>query len=143
MADVFEEDVFGEKQLKKMLTESAYKKFNESLNTGVPLELDVADQVSIKFKKFVFLILFKIAAAMKEWSLQRGCTHFAHWFQPLHGLAAEKHDSFITFVGSPYGRQVQLNLTGKQLIKVRSYFAAVFTHTFFAATLKKTLFASN
>jgi glutamine synthetase len=99
---LWECDVFGEEELRERLTESAYKKFKRSLESDEPLGADVADQ---------------IAAALKEWALSKGATHFAHWFQPLHGLTAEKHDSFITFVGSPYGRNVQLNLTGKQLIK--------------------------
>jgi len=95
-------DVFGDEDLKKRLPESAYKKWKALLNDQETLGEDLADQ---------------IAAAMKDWALQKGATHFAHWFQPLTGQTAEKHDSFITFVGAPYGRNVHLNLNGKQLIK--------------------------
>lgn len=105
LADTFGEDVFGEKQLKSKLTEQSLKKFQAAVNSDVKLDPEVADQ---------------IAAALKEWALQKGATHFAHWFQPLTGLTAEKHDSFITFVlnsQSPTNFDLQLNFTGKQLIK--------------------------
>lgn len=55
---------------------------------------------------------------MKEWALSKGATHYTHWFQPLTGLTAEKHDSFLTFHGSVYDRTLELNFSGKQLIKV-------------------------
>jgi len=102
LSDVFGENVFGDTQLKEKLAPSSYKQFKKCIETGEPLDPSIADQ---------------IATAMKEWALAKGATHFTHWFQPLHGLTAEKHDSFINFIGSPYGRTLQLNFTGKQLIK--------------------------
>lgn len=99
---VFAIDVFGDAQLKDKLAPSSYQQFKKAIRTGEPIDPSVADQ---------------IATAMKEWALSKGATHFTHWFQPLHGLTAEKHDSFINFTGSPYNRSLQMNFSGKQLIK--------------------------
>jgi len=98
----FAEDVFGDRELQKILPSSAYKAFKKAVEKGADLDPQLADQ---------------IAAAMKEWAVNKGATHFAHWFQPLTGLTAEKHDSFIGFSGSPYNRTLSINLDGKQLIK--------------------------
>jgi glutamine synthetase len=54
---------------------------------------------------------------MKEWAMHRGATHFTHWFQPLHGTTAEKHDSFLTVSGRTYNRKLVMNFVGKELIK--------------------------
>jgi len=102
IVEVFEELVFGDKQLREKLPPSSYKQFRQSVDNGAPLDANIADQ---------------IAQAMKEWALSKGVTHYTHWFQPLTGLTAEKHNSFITFIGNAYDRTLQLNFSGKQLIK--------------------------
>lgn len=61
---------------------------------------------------------------MKDWALAKGATHFTHWFQPLTGLTAEKHDSFINLKGESYDKHVVMNFSGKQLVKV-----TVFDHS--------------
>ncbi len=54
---------------------------------------------------------------MKDWAVSKGATHYTHWFQPLTGLTAEKHDSFITYTGQSYHKRLILNFSGKELIK--------------------------
>eukprot|EP01117_Protostelium_nocturnum_P019547 TRINITY_DN8500_c0_g1_i1.p1 TRINITY_DN8500_c0_g1~~TRINITY_DN8500_c0_g1_i1.p1 ORF type:complete len:726 (-),score=343.41 TRINITY_DN8500_c0_g1_i1:97-2274(-) len=100
--EIFEDDVFGDKELKDKLPPRTYENFKKMLNEGGHLDATVADL---------------IAAAMKDWALQKGATHFTHWFQPLTGLTAEKHDSFISFQGEAYSKKLTMNFTGKQLIK--------------------------
>eukprot|EP01114_Cavostelium_apophysatum_P000097 TRINITY_DN100_c0_g1_i1.p1 TRINITY_DN100_c0_g1~~TRINITY_DN100_c0_g1_i1.p1 ORF type:complete len:727 (-),score=259.03 TRINITY_DN100_c0_g1_i1:85-2265(-) len=100
--DVYADDVFGTKQLKEKLHHHSYKAFLETMETGRALSPEVADE---------------IAKAMKDWALSKGATHFTHWFQPLTGLTAEKHDSFIGFKGSAYDRTLTVHFSGKQLIK--------------------------
>ena len=74
------EDVFGEKEMRAFLPKSAAAKLLATVNEGKPLDPSIAADV---------------AHAMKEWALSKGATHFTHWFQPLTGGTAEKHDSFI------------------------------------------------
>jgi len=100
--DVYGESVFGDKELKAKLTPSTYEAFKKSMQNGSHLDPNTVDQ---------------IAGAMKEWALTKGATHFTHWFQPLHGLTAEKHDSFMSFKGSAYDRTLEVHFDGKQLIK--------------------------
>lgn len=100
--EIYGEDVFGDSQLKAKLHSRSYQSFRNSLEKGAPLNPDVADE---------------IAHAMKEWALAKGATHFTHWFQPLTGLTAEKHDSFISFKGNAYNRTLHVHFSGKQLIK--------------------------
>jgi glutamine synthetase len=78
---IFASEVFGDIQLKEKIPPSSYELFKKAIINGEPLDPNVADQ---------------IATAMKEWALQKKATHFTHWFQPLTGLTAEKHDSFIS-----------------------------------------------
>ena len=92
-------DVFGDSQMRERLPKAIYRSLRRSMVTGEELDPIVADAV---------------AAAMKEWAIQRGATHFTHWFQPLTGTTAEKHDSFIS--PQPDG-SVILELRGKELIK--------------------------
>ncbi|PRP81861.1 glutamate-ammonia ligase [Planoprotostelium fungivorum] len=101
-ADVFDADVFGDKELRERLPPSTYKTFKDIVRDGGHLEPTIADQV---------------ASAMKDWAISRGATHFTHWFQPLTNLTAEKHDSFIQVQGESYDRKLVLNFSGKQLIK--------------------------
>ena len=73
--------VFNDKVMKDRLPKDIYRAVRKTIQNGTHLELDVANAV---------------AAAMKEWAVENGATHFTHWFQPMTGLTAEKHDSFIS-----------------------------------------------
>ncbi|WP_205678696.1 glutamine synthetase III family protein [Aquisphaera insulae] len=77
---LFGSNVFSDDQMRARLPENVYKAIRETLRKGVALDPSVADVV---------------AAAMKDWALERGATHYTHWFQPMTGLTAEKHDSFL------------------------------------------------
>ena len=91
--------VFGEKEMRERLPRAIYKSLKKSMATGEELDSVVADATAL---------------AMKEWAIDQGATHFTHWFQPLTGTTAEKHDSFI----SPQeGGTVIMELRGKELIK--------------------------
>ncbi|MGN0995802.1 MAG: glutamine synthetase III, partial [Candidatus Ventricola sp.] len=92
-------DVFGDKEMRERLPKAIYRSLRRSMVTGEELDPIVADAV---------------AAAMKEWAIQRGATHFTHWFQPLTGTTAEKHDSFIS---PQQDGSVILELRGRELIK--------------------------
>ncbi len=91
--------VWGDEAMRKSLSEDAYKALKGTIDIGEHLDLSVANEV---------------AAAMKEWALSLGCTHFTHWFQPMTGITAEKHDSFIT---PAEGGKVIMEFSGKELIK--------------------------
>lgn len=78
--ELFGENVFGPKVMRERLSEATFKSLEETVNTGKPLDAGIADEV---------------AEAMKEWAMEKGATHYTHWFQPLTGATAEKHDSFI------------------------------------------------
>ena len=80
IVSIFEQNVFTEKVMKKMLDKKTFSEYRRSLSKDIPLTRDLAD---------------RIAAVMKEWALSMGATHYAHWFQPMTGQMAEKHDSFI------------------------------------------------
>ncbi|MEE1160163.1 MAG: glutamine synthetase III [Atopobiaceae bacterium] len=73
--------VFSDADMRERLPKPTYKELSRVIREGVPIDLDIANEV---------------AHAMKEWALERGATHFTHWFQPLNGITSEKHDSFIT-----------------------------------------------
>ncbi|MEC7584499.1 MAG: glutamine synthetase III, partial [Planctomycetota bacterium] len=76
---MFGANVFDLQQMRARLPEGAYKALQSSMERGKELDPALADQV---------------ASAMKEWAIERGATHFTHWFQPMTGATAEKHDSF-------------------------------------------------
>jgi glutamine synthetase len=78
--DVFGEDVFSERAMKERLPKDIFQRFMRTVKNGERLDHELADV---------------IAAAMKDWAIDRGATHYTHWFQPLTGLTAEKHDSFV------------------------------------------------
>ncbi|MBV8486721.1 MAG: glutamine synthetase III, partial [Planctomycetaceae bacterium] len=92
-------NVFSNDVMKSRLPEDIYKALQETIKKGAPLDPSIADVV---------------AAAMKEWALERGVTHFTHWFQPMTGLTAEKHDSFL--VPADGGGAIA-EFSGKELIK--------------------------
>ncbi|MEK6701809.1 MAG: glutamine synthetase III, partial [Planctomycetota bacterium] len=77
---IFGTDVFSERAMRQRLPKDVYKQVLRTIKTGEPLNPQLADVV---------------AAAMKDWAIERGATHYTHWFQPLTGLTAEKHDAFI------------------------------------------------
>ena len=92
------ENVFHFARMKERLPHPVYQKLMDTVSEGKPLDGSIADAV---------------AHAMKEWALERGATHFTHWFQPLNGATAEKHDSFLDPVGNG---QAIMNFSGKNLI---------------------------
>ncbi|WP_407309066.1 glutamine synthetase III [Desulfosporosinus sp. SB140] len=97
--DIFGENVFNDAVMKARLPKTAYKSLRKTIEEGLPLDPNVADIV---------------ANAMKDWAIEKGATHFTHWFQPLTGITAEKHDSFISPTND--GRVV-MEFSGKELIK--------------------------
>lgn len=99
IASYFGENVFHDEAMKKYLPEAAYLSVKASVQSGQKLTREVADQV---------------ADGMKKWSEEKGCTHFAHWFQPLTGKTAEKHDSFFTLTHD--GRVIE-EFTGSALVQ--------------------------
>ena len=96
---VFGENVFGPAVQRQRLPRNVYKQFQETLARGEALDTSLADQV---------------ASAMKEWAMERGATHYSHWFQPLTGTTAEKHDSFYSPTGD--GSAIA-EFSGKELIQ--------------------------
>jgi glutamine synthetase len=99
VTDIYGENVFSLKTMRNYLSEKAYNSLVATIKEGHPLDANIADEV---------------ADAMKTWALSNGATHFTHWFQPLTGATAEKHDSFI----QPDGEGgVVMNFSGKELIK--------------------------
>lgn len=99
ITDYFGSMVFDDRVMKAKLPEKIYKSLKKTIDKGTPLDSTVADSV---------------AAAMKDWAVEHGATHYTHWFQPLTGLTAEKHDSFIT--PAPDGRVI-MEFSGKELVK--------------------------
>lgn len=91
--------VFNDQTMQERLPKSTYKALKKTIQDGAPLDLSVANVV---------------ASAMKDWAIEKGCTHYTHWFQPMTGVTAEKHDSFITPNGDG---QIIMEFSGKELIK--------------------------
>ncbi|MGD1844070.1 MAG: glutamine synthetase III [Salibacteraceae bacterium] len=99
ISDYFGENVFNQKSMMEFLTEEAYESVMEAIEQGTRIDRKIADQV---------------ASAMKAWALSKGATHYTHWFQPLTGRTAEKHDSFFDPVGN--GRSIE-RFEGDQLVQ--------------------------
>jgi len=95
----FGENVFSLKVMKGCLSPKAYASIEKTIKEGGKLDVSIADEV---------------AEAMKKWAISKGATHFTHWFQPMTGVTAEKHDSFISWDGSG---GIVLNFSGKELIQ--------------------------
>ena len=91
--------VFNESEMKKRLSANIYASLKKTMVEGCPLELGVANEV---------------ANAMKDWAIEKGATHYSHWFQPLTGITAEKHDSFLTPAAEG---KIIMSFSGKELIK--------------------------
>ncbi len=96
---IFGDDVFNESTMRKRLPKDVFKKLKETMNTGRELDSSIAESV---------------ATAMKDWAIEKGATHYTHWFQPMTGITAEKHDSFIAPTGDG---TVIMEFSGKELIK--------------------------
>lgn len=91
--------IFSDRIMRNKLPKDVYKALRKTIENGTHLELDVANSVAV---------------AMKEWAVENGATHYTHWFQPMTGFTAEKHDSFI----SPSGEgEVIMDFSGKELVK--------------------------
>ena len=100
VADIFGENVFNDTVMQERLPKKIYKNLKKTIEEGKELDLETADV---------------IAHEMKEWAIEKGATHYTHWFLPLTGVTAEKHDSFIS-APLPSGK-VLMSFSGKELIK--------------------------
>ena len=97
--EIFGSNVFNDSVMRERLPKATYKALRKTLDEGLPLTLDIAEVV---------------ASSMKDWAIERGATHFTHWFQPMTGITAEKHDAFIN---PTEDGKVILEFSGKELIK--------------------------
>ena len=97
--ELFGSMVFNETVMKERLPKETFKEFQKTLAEGRSLDLSVANV---------------IANAMKDWAIEKGATHFTHWFQPMTGTTSEKHDSFISPVK---GGAVIMEFSGKELVR--------------------------
>jgi glutamine synthetase len=98
-ASIYGENVFNDSVMKARLPKATYKTLKKTIEHGLPLDPSIADIV---------------ANAMKDWAIEKGATHFTHWFQPLTGITAEKHDAFISPTSDG---KVVMEFSGKELIK--------------------------
>lgn len=99
VTEIFGSMVFDDRIMKATLSDKVYKSLKRTIDEGTPVDISIANAV---------------AAAMKDWTVSKGATHYTHWFQPLTGITAEKHDSFIN--PSPDGRVI-MEFSGKELVK--------------------------
>ena len=99
LPELFGSLVFNEGTMKERLSSASYSAWKKCVTEGTPLDLSTANE---------------IAEAMKQWAVEKGATHFTHWFQPMTGVTAEKHDSFIAPVG---GGKIMMEFSGKELIR--------------------------
>ncbi len=97
--EIFGSDVFNEATMRQRLSENIYAAWKHCIETGTSLQLNVANE---------------IAEAMKIWAIEKGATHYTHWFQPMTGITAEKHDSFIAPTGDG---NVIMEFSGKELVR--------------------------
>ena len=99
LPELFGSMVFNEETMKERLSTASYKVWKQCITDGTALELSTANE---------------IAEAMKQWAIEKGATHYTHWFQPMTGVTAEKHDSFIAPVG---GGKIVMDFSGKELVR--------------------------
>ena len=123
VAEIFGKNVFNETVMKERLPKSVFKKMKKTIEDGAELDPSIADVV---------------AHAMKDWAIERGATHYTHWFQPLTGVTAEQHDSFISAPdaeGAHQGRagcillpvrRPACYLRGKRLYRMGLHFPGLF-----------------
>ena len=102
ISEIFGTMVFNDDVMRERLPKEVYKSLTKTIATGGTIDATIADVV---------------ASAMKDWAIEKGATHYTHWFQPLTGVTAEKHDSFISPVGNC---KVVMEFSGKELIKGES-----------------------
>ncbi|MBR3300756.1 MAG: glutamine synthetase III, partial [Clostridia bacterium] len=95
----FGENVFGDSVMKERLPKETYEILRNAAVEGKSIDVEIANTVAL---------------AMKEWAIEKGATHFTHWFQPMTGITAEKHDSFIVPTGDGH---IIMDFSGKELIK--------------------------
>ena len=100
VSELFGKNVFNDAVMREHLPKNVYKKLKKTIEDGADLDSTIADAV---------------AHAMKEWAIERGATHYSHWFQPLTGITAEKQDSFLSAPDSN-GKAI-MEFSGKELIK--------------------------
>ena len=100
VAEIFGENVFNDAVMQERLPKKTYKELKKTIEEGKELQAATADV---------------IAHEMKEWAIEKGATHYSHWFQPLTGATAEKHDSFISAPKSD--GKILMEFSGKELIK--------------------------
>ena len=98
--EIYGSKVFNEHVMKERLPSATYKSLERTLHKGAPLDIEVANVV---------------ASVMKRWAMELGATHYTHWFQPLTGITAEKHDSFVTHPDE--NGKMLMEFSGKELIK--------------------------
>ena len=99
LPELFGSLVFNEGTMKERLSSASYSAWKKCVTEGTPLDLSTANE---------------IAEAMKQWAVEKGATHFTHWFQPMTGVTAEKHDSFIAPAG---GGKILMEFSGKELVR--------------------------
>ncbi len=99
LPELFGSRVFNEETMKDRLSPASYGAWKKCVTEGTTLDISTANE---------------IAEAMKQWAVERGATHFTHWFQPMTGVTAEKHDSFINPVG---GGKIIMEFSGKELVR--------------------------
>lgn len=99
LPELFGSMVFNEDTMQQRLSSASYHAWKKCVTDGTSLDISIANE---------------IAEAMKQWAVEKGCTHFTHWFQPMTGITAEKHDSFIAPAG---GGKVVMEFSGKELVR--------------------------
>ena len=99
MTELFGSMVFDESTMKERLPKETFKQLQRTIKLGKSLDINIANVV---------------ANAMKDWAIEKGCTHYTHWFQPMTGWTAEKHDSFIS--PTPDGKVI-MEFSGKELVQ--------------------------
>ena len=99
LPELFGSLVFNEETMKERLSSASYGAWKKCVTEGTSLDIGTANE---------------IAEAMKQWAVEKGATHYTHWFQPMTGVTAEKHDSFITPVG---GGKIIMEFSGKELVR--------------------------
>ena len=99
LPELFGSLVFNEGTMKERLSSASYSAWKKCVTEGTPLDLSTANE---------------IAEAMKQWAVEKGATHYTHWFQPMTGVTAEKHDSFIAPAG---GGKILMEFSGKELVR--------------------------
>ncbi len=99
ISQIFGSNVYNDSVMRERLPKATYKALKKTIDEGLPLDLEIAEVV---------------ASSMKDWAIEKGATHYTHWFQPMTGITAEKHDSFINPTDDG---KVILEFSGKELIK--------------------------